>query len=113
MVRFRYLFCDFITGFLFVTIIISPVTSYSQPTCLQGSWQQVATDPVYPPLNSVSGIIHPNVYAVGNKGTILRFDGTEWTQMTSNTTTHLKGVWVESANDVWAVGGNEANEPLV
>ena len=45
-----------------------------------------------------------NVYAVGDAGTILQFDGAMWRQVTSNTTTNLRAVWGSSFNNIYAVG---------
>jgi photosystem II stability/assembly factor-like uncharacterized protein len=47
-----------------------------------------------------------DVFAVGDGGTILRYNGTYWSPMTSGTTEHLHGVWGNSAGDVFAVGDN-------
>lgn len=44
------------------------------------------------------------VFAVGAKGTIVRFDGTAWTAQVSGTTQKLNGVWGSAPADVWAVG---------
>ncbi len=46
-----------------------------------------------------------DIYAVGFAGTILHYDGTEWTRMTSNTEADLEGVWgyVLTDNETGAV----------
>jgi hypothetical protein len=54
----------------------------------QGVWGSSATD----------------IFAVGYGGTILHYDGTEWSAMSSGTTQSLLGVWGNSATDVFAVG---------
>jgi len=47
----------------------------------------------------------PNFYlAVGGGGTILRYDGSNWSFMDSGTTTWLQGVWGSSTTDIFAVG---------
>ncbi len=43
-------------------------------------------------------------FAVGDKGFILQYDGTNWTKVTSPTSDDLFGVQVISANEAWAVG---------
>ncbi|MDF1760047.1 MAG: hypothetical protein P1U40_05890 [Coxiellaceae bacterium] len=43
-------------------------------------------------------------FAVGDKGFILKYDGTNWTKVTSSTSDDLFGVQVISANEAWAVG---------
>ncbi|MCA9673104.1 MAG: hypothetical protein KC503_46245 [Myxococcales bacterium] len=45
-----------------------------------------------------------NVFAVGEVGAILRWDGRRWTPMTSGTSKALYNVWGRSATDVYAVG---------
>ena len=45
-----------------------------------------------------------NVFAVGTGGTILHYDGSSWSAMSSGTTRSLYGVWGSSGNDVFAVG---------
>jgi hypothetical protein len=57
-------------------------------------------------LNAVWGTASSNVIAVGDGGTILRYDGSNWGTMTSGTTRDLFGVWGTAANDVYAVGSN-------
>jgi hypothetical protein len=57
-------------------------------TLLHGVWAASATD----------------VFAVGDNGTILRRVSGTWTQMTSPTTNHLRGVYGLSSSDVWASG---------
>jgi hypothetical protein len=44
------------------------------------------------------------VYAVGDGGRILRYDGTSWGTMSSGTTSNLYGVWGTAYDDVYAVG---------
>lgn len=46
------------------------------------------------------------VWAVGNNGTILRWNGTAWTASASGTTEDLNGIHCASANACWAVGDN-------
>jgi photosystem II stability/assembly factor-like uncharacterized protein len=56
---------------------------------LQGIWGNSASD----------------VYVVGDSGTIVRFDGAQWTTIAVGTTQQdLKDVWCYPTGDVWAVG---------
>ena len=55
-------------------------------------------------LNAVWGAGPADVFAVGDYGTILHYDGTAWKKMTSGTTNRLWGVWGSSSQDVFAVG---------
>jgi hypothetical protein len=41
---------------------------------------------------------------MGGGGTILHFNGTTWSSVSSGTTQDLIGVWGTFASDVWAVG---------
>lgn len=43
-------------------------------------------------------------FAVGNSGTILKYNGSSWATSSSPTTQNLFGVYVVSASEAWAVG---------
>jgi hypothetical protein len=45
-----------------------------------------------------------DVWAVGTSGTIMHWDGTKWSDVTSSTAANLMNAWGSSGNDVWAVG---------
>jgi hypothetical protein len=47
----------------------------------------------------------------GTQGTILRYDGQQFTRMDTPGTGQVFGVWGASENDVWAVGGEPDAEP--
>ena len=61
-----------------------------------------------------------HMWAVGEQGTILFYNGMEWTSQDSGTTEVLIGVFALNLSNVWAVGGNgtilfcnaAANEPV-
>ena len=55
-------------------------------------------------LNSVWGSASSSVFAVGNSGTILRFNGSVWSSMSSGTAGNLNAVWGAAPDDVFAVG---------
>ncbi len=67
-------------------------------------WTQQHPLPQGNALNEVWGSSGSDVFAVGNSGTILHYDGSEWSAMTSGTTDTLLGVWGSSGSDVFAVG---------
>src|SRR5207237_5473138 len=45
-----------------------------------------------------------DVWAVGDMGVILHWNGSGWSQVPSGTTKYLRCIWGRSSNDVWAVG---------
>ena len=45
-----------------------------------------------------------NAWAVGNNGTVLKWNGTAWTNQTSGISSNLRGVFGLGLNDVWTVG---------
>jgi hypothetical protein len=56
------------------------------------------------PLHSSWGTSSANMYSVGDGGTILHFDGTNWTRMVSGTTKKLQNVWGTDNQHIWAAG---------
>ncbi|MCF8142736.1 MAG: hypothetical protein K9N21_02325 [Deltaproteobacteria bacterium] len=61
------------------------------------------------PLNHLKGVwgnSASDVFAVGVNGTILHYNGTAWSSMTSGTTSTLNGVWGSSGTFVFCVGAN-------
>jgi hypothetical protein len=57
-------------------------------------------------LNAVWGTSSTNVYAVGDGGTIMRWDGSKLTPLVSGTNENLNAIWGVSAGDIYAVGNN-------
>jgi photosystem II stability/assembly factor-like uncharacterized protein len=57
-------------------------------------------------LNGVWAYSEDGLFAVGDQGTILRYDGGAWTEMASGTTENLNDVWGISPADVYATGDN-------
>ena len=55
-------------------------------------------------LNDISGTAVDDVWAVGEAGKILKWNGSAWTAVTSNTDAVLNDVWTLSAQEAWAVG---------
>ena len=55
-------------------------------------------------LVALHGFSPSDVWAVGDDGVALRFDGTEWTKVNSGTSQDLRAVWGAASNDVWVVG---------
>lgn len=74
--------------------------------CASATWCTEAT-----PTTAAGNLLHAvwaasadDVFAVGDRGTILRRTNDAWTAMESGTTAHLRGVWGTSPSDVWAGG---------
>lgn len=70
------------------------------------SWQLQESPLNWGRLRSVWGSSPSDVYATGDTGTILHYDGTAWTSMPSGTVSDLNGLWGSSPSDVYAVGGS-------
>ncbi len=61
-------------------------------------------------LLDVWGSSGSNVFAVGDSGAILHYDGVSWSAMSSGTTNSLLGVWGSSGSDV-LLGGCLGDDP--
>lgn len=64
-------------------------------------------------LNGIWASDDKYVIAVGDRGTILFFDGKQWSSMDSKTTEDLRGVWGFGAENVYAVGDSGTIQHLV
>jgi photosystem II stability/assembly factor-like uncharacterized protein len=56
-------------------------------------------------LRHVFGLSDREVFAVGDRGTVLRWNGLGWRAMVTPSDTILRGVWASGPDDVFAVGG--------
>lgn len=56
-------------------------------------------------LNGVAAINANDVWAVGNSGAAVHYDGKSWTHVQTGTSQDLYDVWARNANDVWATAG--------
>lgn len=75
-----------------------------------GQWLPVA-NPGKALLWSVYGMSSSDVYAVGEGGLVLHWNGTAWKSVASGTTRTLFGVWAAAPGDVWLVGGDPWGSP--
>lgn len=60
-------------------------------------------------LRVIDADLRPSIaggWAVGDNGTILEWNGTDWIAAVSNTTEDLNSIHCESSNNCWAVGDN-------
>lgn len=72
--------------------------------CAPGAlWEKIDTNETAT-LNGIHGFSPTDVWAVGDRGTVLHFDGKEWAKVPSGTSNTLHGVWGANPNDVWIVG---------
>jgi hypothetical protein len=74
-------------------------------TFFQSGWQ-VMNSGTTVDLRDVWGVDNENVFAVGDEGTILHYDGVSWTQMNSGTTQNLRGIWGYGMQNIYAAGEN-------
>lgn len=74
---------------------------YPEPT-----WQIMQNVPTTNQLSGVWGTSDTDIFAVGNNGTILHYDGSAWTLQTSGVAppASITSVWGSAANNVYAVG---------
>ena len=67
------------------------------------SWSQM-TVPATPPLHSVYAATGGEIWAVGEQGTILYYNGSSWSIQASGVTTNIHSISGSAANDIWTVG---------
>jgi hypothetical protein len=71
--------------------------------CSSDGWC-LTPSPTKANLISIWGAAADAVWAVGESGTMLRWDGSTWGIEPSATSQHLRGVWGTGRDDVWAAG---------
>jgi hypothetical protein len=78
-------------------------------------WQRhnVVDGGVVADLRGVWGSARDDVWAVGDEGTLLHFDGKAWTREESPLEETLNDVWGAAADDVWAVGERDAEDGFI
>ena len=72
--------------------------------CSKDGWCWSTPSPQGNTLHSVSGSSASDVWAVGELGATVHWDGHSWTQIPSGVQEELNGVWSTGASDAWAVG---------
>lgn len=60
----------------------------------------------YPALLSIWGTSSQNMYAVGDKGLILKYNGLNWQQISTNISQNLYEIYGISENEIYAVGNS-------
>jgi hypothetical protein len=89
-----------------IAILLSsvfPIITSPSPVSAADAWSAMNSGTANN-LNAVWGSSCRDVFAVGDSGTILHYNGTTWSTMISGTSADLYGVWGSSATDVYAVG---------
>ena len=93
---------------LFITLVfcVSTITGCSSSSANTSPTWTSSKDPdsSHSPLAYVWGSSSSDVFAVGDGGTIIHYNGKSWSKMSSGTTNDLIGVWGSSSSDVFAVG---------
>jgi len=96
-----------LVGLLFVTV--SQADSLASPpvfaSCPQAAWELQNPLPQSNRLTAIWGSSATDIFAVGSRGAIVHFDGSEWVVMEPVTSAALSGVWGVASNNVYAVGG--------
>lgn len=80
-----------------VTAITFSITTVTAGTFV---WSSIPMDT----LRGVWGTSASDVWAAGQNGAIVHYNGTSWSSVSSPTSQGLVSVWAASASDVWAVG---------
>jgi len=85
-------------------VLVSAVLVLAAPARAE-DWEQMET-PVTAALNGIWGSAANNVYAVGSSGTVLQYNGSDWTQIAtvSGIDSNLQSVHGTSASNVYIVG---------
>lgn len=89
----------FILAMVVALPLSSPVLAADDDT-----WELMESGTTVLRLEGVWGNSSSDVFAVGTDGTILHYDGSSWSSMTSGTSKSLRDVWGSSGSDVFAVG---------
>lgn len=82
-----------------------PVEPTPRPT--NPTWK-IVSSPTSNDLYAIWGNGPDNVFAVGDLGVVIHYDGIKWSEMPTPTGARLLGVWGSGPDDVYAVGLNEA-----
>jgi hypothetical protein len=89
------------TGFAVSTVFAA--VAVSTPAAAE-TWKVEQVAPRLTQFAGVGGSSKENVFAVGNRGAIFRFDGSRWAQQKSGTDRDLTAVWAGSSSSAFAVG---------
>lgn len=84
-------------------VVLSCILCILSAASVRAGWQMEANIPTTDQLRGIDGYDENNVFAVGNYGTILKYDGTAWQNVSGITEKNIFGVWWASAAEAFAV----------
>ena len=83
----------------------TPLTVSAKPgACSADKWCWQNPLPQGNALGDIWGSDANNVWAVGDRGAIVKWNGTAWAAQASGSASPLLGIWGSDTNNVWAVG---------
>jgi hypothetical protein len=89
------------------TLTTCPGVSYPGPAlCGDGHWRWERPTPIGYTLASIVAFSPSDVWAVGDAGTVVHFDGASWRVDPTPICDGLASLWGTSATNLWAVGTN-------
>jgi len=93
---------------LYLYLMVAMLLCLMKADASCAAWKDVTPGVSSTTLFAVWGSSASDVYAVGNIGTILHYNGTDWSAETSNTTGQLLSIWGPSSTNIYAVGKEES-----
>lgn len=76
----------------------------TQPGCSADGWCSQSAPAQGRSLSGLWGSDANSIWAVGDAGLILKWNGTSWDAQSSPATANLYSIWGSDANNVWAIG---------
>jgi hypothetical protein len=86
----------------------TPLVDAAIAGCSSGGWCWSTPAPQGNPLYSIWGSSSSDVWAVGESGAIVHWNGKVWSQVPSGVAGALRSVWAASPSDAWTVGDDAA-----
>jgi|GEM_PF-1728696 len=92
------------SGSIWATADSGLIIKHNNAQALEGGWQQIATGSPYD-LEDIWGSKADDIYAVGERGTILHYSGKTWDPVASIPTNQtLNAIWGSGPDDIFVVG---------
>jgi PKD repeat protein len=89
-----------------VLVMLTLIALLVSVQAAQAGWTNVTPAISTKNLYGIWGTSPSNIYALGQDGAILHYDGTVWTAETSGTTEKLNAIWGVTETNIYAVGEN-------